>query len=107
MISATPNALVPAEAQPPNRSCDVVDSINPETQDIVGSVLGGHVKVEGREMTVTISGHCASITVDGVINKVSVDSADTVDIGGIHNVVTYHSGSPNVTKNGLNTVSQG
>jgi len=32
-------------------------------------VLGGHVKVDGREMTVTISGHCASITVDGVINK--------------------------------------
>ena len=67
------------------------------TQDIVGSVLGEHVKVDGREMMITISGHCASITVDGVINKVSVDSADTVDIGGIHNVVTYHSGSPKVT----------
>jgi hypothetical protein len=68
----------------------------------------GHVKVDGREMTVTISGHCASIAVDGVINKVSVDSTDTVDVDGIHNVVTYHSGSPKVTnRNGLNTVGHG
>jgi hypothetical protein len=79
---------------------------NAQTKNIACN--DGHVKVDGREMTVTISGHCASITVDGVINKVSVDSADTVDIDGIHNVVTYHSGSPKVTnRNGLNTVSQG
>jgi hypothetical protein len=79
---------------------------NAQTKNIACN--DGHVKVDGREMTVTISGHCASITVDGVINKVSVDSADTVDIDGIHNVVTYHSGSPKVTnRNGLNTVAQG
>ena len=79
---------------------------NAQTKNIACN--DGHVKVDGREMTVTISGHCASITVDGVINKVNVDSADTVDIDGIHNVVTYHSGSPKVTnRNGLNTVAQG
>ena len=79
---------------------------NGETKNLACN--DGHVTVDGREMTVNITGHCASLSVDGVIHHITVDSVDTIDIGGIHNVVTYHSGSPKVTnRNGLNTVAQG
>jgi hypothetical protein len=79
---------------------------NAQTKNIACN--DGHVKVDGREMAVTIAGHCASIAVDGVNNKVSVDSVDTLDVDGVQNAVTYHSGSPKVThRNGLNTVTQG
>lgn len=62
----------------------------------------------GREMTVNVTGHCKKLSIDGVINKITIDSVDTIDMDGIHNVVTYHSGSPKITKqNGQNTVQQG
>ena len=68
---------------------------------------GGSLTVEGREMTVNITGHCASLSVDGVIHHVTVDSVDSIDVDGIHNVVIYHSGSPKITKqNPANTVQQ-
>jgi Protein of unknown function (DUF3060) len=68
----------------------------------------GHLTVDGREMTVTVTGHCARISVDGVIHHITVDSVDTIDVDGIHNVVIYHSGAPKVTNaGGQNTVEQG
>jgi hypothetical protein len=68
---------------------------------------GGHLTVDGRDETVTVTGHCSSVSVDGVIHHVTIDSADAIDVDGIHNVVTYHSGSPKITNSGLNTVAQG
>jgi hypothetical protein len=42
-----------------------------------------------------------------VIHHVTVDSVDSIEIDGIHNVVTYRSGSPKITqRNNLNTVAQ-
>lgn len=68
----------------------------------------GHLSIDGRDMTVTITGHCAQLSVDGVIHHITVDSVDAIDIDGINNVVTYHSGSPTVTRSGgHNTVRQG
>ncbi|MGX9788867.1 DUF3060 domain-containing protein [Mycobacterium sp. MMS18-G62] len=68
----------------------------------------GNLTVDGREMTVTVSGHCKRISVDGVIHHVTVDSADAIDVDGVHNTVIYHSGSPQITNDGgQNTVQQG
>jgi hypothetical protein len=68
----------------------------------------GHLSIDGRNMTVTVTGHCAQLSVDGVISHITVDSVDAIEIDGINNVITYHSGSPTVTKSGgQNTVRQG
>jgi Protein of unknown function (DUF3060) len=64
--------------------------------------------VNGISNTVVISGHCARLTVLGVQNSVTVDTADTIEASGFDNHVTYHSGSPSVTKTGdSNVVQQG
>ena len=55
-----------------------------------------------------ITGHCASLTVSGVQNSITVDAVDTIDASGFNNKVTYHSGSPKITKSGDgNVVQQG
>lgn len=67
----------------------------------------GQLTVTGREMTVTVTGHCARLSIDGVINHIDVDSADAIDVDGLQNVVTYHSGSPVITQaNNQNTIRQ-
>ncbi|HUO39223.1 MAG TPA: DUF3060 domain-containing protein, partial [Mycobacterium sp.] len=69
---------------------------------------GGHLTVTGRDFTVTITGHCGRLSVDGVINHVTVDAVDIIDVDGVNNVVTFHTGSPQITNNGLkNTIQQG
>jgi uncharacterized membrane protein YeaQ/YmgE (transglycosylase-associated protein family) len=79
---------------------------NGETKTIACN--DGYLTVDGRDETVTVTGHCARVSVDGVIHHVTVDSTDAIDVDGVNNVVTYHSGSPHVTKSGAqNTVQQG
>jgi Protein of unknown function (DUF3060) len=78
---------------------------NGETKTIACN--DGHLTVNGRDETITVTGHCSSVSVDGVIHHVTIDSADTIDVDGIHNVVTYHSGTPKVTDSGMNSVKQG
>ncbi|ORB85158.1 hypothetical protein B1987_16715 [Mycobacterium kansasii] len=66
------------------------------------------VEISGMSNTVVIAGHCASLTVSGIENKVTVDAVDTIEASGINNQVTYHSGSPRVSKSGSgNVVQQG
>src|SRR4051794_28201170 len=72
---------------PPGSSLTV--SGNGETKTIACN--DGHLTVDGRDETVTVTGHCSSVSVDGVIHHVTIDSADSIDVDGIHNVVTYHS----------------
>ena len=69
----------------------------------------GHLTVDGMSMTVTVTGHCVRLTVDGIGNHVTVDAVDAIDAEGADNVVTFHSGSPHITKKlGVgNTVQQG
>ena len=58
--------------------------------------------------SVTVTGHCASVAVDGVIHHVTLDSADAIAVDGVNNVVIYHSGAPKITRSGgQNTVRQG
>jgi hypothetical protein len=64
--------------------------------------------IDGRDMTVTVTGHCGRISVDSVINHVTADSTDTIDADGVNNVVTYYSGSPRITKTGAQkSIQQG
>ena len=69
---------------------------------------GGVLYFYGNDNTYTVTGHCERVTVAGNNNHVTLDSSDNIDAGGNGTVVTYHSGTPAVTQNGLNvTVQQG
>jgi hypothetical protein len=65
------------------------------------------VSVSGMSNTVTITGHCTTVTVSGMQNKVTLDASDTIGASGFDNVVTYHSGSPDINNSGNNVVQQG
>jgi hypothetical protein len=68
----------------------------------------GTLVLSGNNNTFTVTGHCVSLSVSGNQNHVTVDSADTIDAGGIGTVTTYHSGTPKITNSGINvTVNQG
>jgi Protein of unknown function (DUF3060) len=76
--------------------------------DTLGCDGGGDLYLSGNSNTFTVTGHCASVTISGNDNHVTLDSADRIDAGGINTTVTYHSGTPAVTQNGINaTVQQG
>jgi Protein of unknown function (DUF3060) len=62
------------------------------------------VTVSGITNTIVLTGHCASLSVVGSQNVVTVDTADTIDASGIENHITFHSGSPNVANNGISNV---
>ncbi|UXA07580.1 DUF3060 domain-containing protein [Mycobacterium sp. SMC-2] len=66
------------------------------------------VDVSGVSNTVVISGHCASLTVSGVQNEITVDAVDSIEASGFNNKVTYHSGTPKVSNSGgSNVVERG
>ncbi|OSC38732.1 DUF3060 domain-containing protein [Mycobacterium decipiens] len=66
------------------------------------------VSISGVSNTVVITGHCASLTVSGMRNSVTVDSVDSIEAAGFNNEVTYRSGSPKISKAGdSNVVQQG
>jgi hypothetical protein len=70
--------------------------------------IDGHLSVSGNSNTVTVDGHCASVTVSGNANAVVVDSADSITLAGIDGTVTSHSGSPKISNRGIsNTATQG
>lgn len=62
------------------------------------------VTVSGMSNTIVITGHCASLTVSGMRNAVTIDSADTITASGFDNQITYHSGSPQISKFGDNNM---
>ncbi len=62
------------------------------------------VTVSGFSNTVVITGHCASLTVSGGQNVVTVDTAEAIEASGFDNRVTYHSGSPGIDKSGEGNV---
>jgi len=66
-----------------------------------------HVSVSGVSNTVTITGHCVNVTVSGMQNHVTLDTTDQINASGFDNVVTYHSGSPDINSGGSNVVQQG
>lgn len=69
----------------------------------------GTIVVSGVSNTVVATGHCANLVISGVQNTVTVDSADAINVSGLNNKVTWHSGTPpSVEKTGdSNVVQQG
>jgi hypothetical protein len=83
----------------------VVSGVN-ETRAL--ACTDNRVTVSGVNMNVTISGHCTTLEVTGMQNVITIDTSDSIDVSGISNKVTWHSGSPKVNNSGLqNTVGQG
>ncbi|OBI30666.1 DUF3060 domain-containing protein [Mycobacterium sp. E2238] len=62
----------------------------------------GDLKLDGDNNTYTVTGHCERLEIFGSGNHVAADSADTIDVFGDDNAVTYHSGSPKIEKTGNN-----
>ena len=67
---------------------------------------GGTVSVSGITNKVVITGHCASLSVSGIQNQITVDAADTIQASGSGNQVTYHTGSPRIGNSGYGNVVQ-
>jgi hypothetical protein len=66
------------------------------------------VTVSGVSNTVIITGHCVSLSVSGLNNIITVEATDTIDASGLNNQVTYHLGTPQISKSGDgNVVQQG
>ena len=65
------------------------------------------VSISGVNNTVTITGHCTTVTVSGMQNKITLDTSDRISASGFDNVITYHSGSPDIDNAGNNVVQQG
>lgn len=91
----TSSAAVPA-AEPV-----IISGIN-ENRSV--SCDGNEITVSGISNTVTITGHCATVTVSGLQNIVTVETSDAIDASGLNNKITYHSGSPKISKSGSNNV---
>lgn len=66
------------------------------------------INISGISNTVVLTGHCATVNVSGLQNVITVDNADTIEASGLNNKITYHSGSPKISKSGSgNVVEQG
>ncbi|OBK23645.1 hypothetical protein A5634_05255 [Mycobacterium asiaticum] len=66
------------------------------------------ITISGISNHVVLTGHCATVNVSGLNNIVTVDAVDTIEASGLNNKVTYHSGSPKISKSGSgNEVEQG
>jgi hypothetical protein len=103
--SRTPSAGPSTSPPPPQGGEVIITGIN-ENKTVACN--DNVVTVSGVSNTVVITGHCVSLTVTGLNNAITVDAADTIDASGLNNQVTYHSGSPKITKAGDgNVVQQG
>jgi Protein of unknown function (DUF3060) len=101
----TPSAAPSTSPAPPPGGNLSVAGIN-ENQTIACN--DSIVSVSGVSNTVVITGHCTSLTVSGVQNSITVEAVDTIEASGFNNKVTYHSGSPKISKSGGgNVVQQG
>ncbi len=99
----TPSSPSAGPSTPPPGSDLSVAGIN-ENQTIACN--DSIVRVSGVSNTVVITGHCASVSVSGLQNSITVDAVDTIDASGFNNHVTYHTGSPKISKSGEGNVVQ-
>jgi hypothetical protein len=100
--TAGPSTTPTSPAPPPGGNLSIA-GIN-ENKTVACS--DNTVTVSGVSNTIVITGHCTKLTVSGMQNSVTVDSVDAIDAAGFNNQVTYHSGSPKITKSGDGNVIQ-
>jgi hypothetical protein len=74
----------------------------------VGACDSCDVTVSQYGNSLEVSGHAANLVVNAYNNKVTIDSAETITVGGYSNTITYHSGEPQKKQLGYsNTIQQG
>ena len=61
---------------------------------------GENVDVGGTDNELTLTGPCGAVTVAGLSNEVTLDTAASLEVSGRNNLVTYSSGEPRVSKSG-------
>jgi hypothetical protein len=62
---------------------------------------GEDVDVGGTNNQISLTGRCGKVSVEGIGNTVSIDTAANIDVAGRNNTVTYASGKPAVNKTGV------
>jgi hypothetical protein len=68
----------------------------------------GTVNISGMTNTIDIQGNCAGVSVSGMDNVITVESAQSISASGFDNQVTYRAGAPEISTSGTgNTVEQG
>lgn len=68
----------------------------------------GTVNISGMSNTIEVQGDCAGVSVSGMDNAVTVESAQTLSASGFDNKVTYRTGDPQISTSGSgNTIEQG
>ena len=102
-MPSTPGMPVQPTAAPPGAQLSVAGMGENKTLECNDN----SVSVSGVSNTVTITGHCTTVTVSGMQNKVTLDTSDQISASGFDNVITYHSGSPDINNAGNNVVQQG
>lgn len=101
----TPSAGPSPSATAPAGETVTISGIN-ENKTVACN--GTVINISGISNTVTLTGHCATVNVSGLQNVITVDNVDSIEASGLNNKVTYHSGSPKISKNGSgNVVEQG
>lgn len=81
--------------------------VNESNKTMAVECNDGRLTLNGRNLQVTVTGHCAHLFVNGWDHHVTVDSADGIEVNGMNTVVIYHSGRPAVSTNGNVKVEQG
>lgn len=99
--SATASAPPPATPLPPAGTTLTISDINANQTIACNQSI---VNISGISNTLVITGHCASLTVSGSKNSITVDAVDTIQVSGINNQVTYHTGSPSQDQSGFGNV---
>ena len=60
----------------------------------------GTVNISGMTNTIEIRGDCASVSVSGMDNVITVENAESITAAGFDNRVTYRSGTPKISTSG-------
>jgi hypothetical protein len=94
--STPPSTMTPNPGDPA-----IVNGAN-ETRSIVCNM--NDVTVNGTDNQVEITGHCGSVSVTGMKNRVSLDVADSITANGMDNVVTFRAGAPVINTGGMSNV---
>lgn len=102
-VSESP-PLVPLEPPPYDTSISIAGVGRSETIDCADRPAS----ISGVDNQVVLTGHCGLVDISGVNNSVIIDSADAIDVSGMANHVTFHSGDPELSRSGLdNTIERG
>ena len=103
---------VPVVGESLNVTIDKADTVTVSGKEItvVDNVCNNGVinlSDPSKDNVIHVHGHCASLTVSGSRNDVTVENADTITVSGDHNKVTYLSGAPKITDRGENNILVG